>query len=132
MIRNKFSRVSVALDFSASKNRTKQEFKDECDINQILAKYVKTGVITHSAKFGGQYMDCPAFDFREAMEKVAQAEMMFIELPAKVRERFRNDPGQFLQFVQDPKNAEEAAALGLATPPPATTSSPAAPPASRG
>lgn len=35
-------------------------------------------------------------------------------LPAKVRDRFSNDPGKFLAFVDDPKSREEMYELGLA------------------
>ena len=40
---------------------------------------------------------------------------MFLDLPAKVRDRFKNDPGQFLEFATDPSNVDELVKMGLAT-----------------
>jgi hypothetical protein len=39
---------------------------------------------------------------------------MFMSLPAKIRSRFQNDPGAFLDFVQNPENRDEMIELGLA------------------
>lgn len=36
-------------------------------------------------------------------------------LPAQVRAKFSNDAAEFLDFVQNPKNADELVAMGLAT-----------------
>ena len=36
---------------------TKQSFKDECDINKIMAKFQKTGAIEHYAKHAPSYGD---------------------------------------------------------------------------
>ena len=36
-------------------SRTKQAFKEECDVNNILRKYEKTGLITHVAAYKGRY-----------------------------------------------------------------------------
>lgn len=94
---------------------TKQSFKDECDINQIMAKYQKTGLINHFQKNQAQYGFAPAVDFRTALELVDKAERQFEELPSSIRKRFDNDPGQFLAFCEDPANRSEMAVLGLLT-----------------
>lgn len=36
---------------------TKQSFKDECDINQIVAKFEKTGLVNHLARGVPQFAD---------------------------------------------------------------------------
>lgn len=105
------SRRVFSIDESPS--RTRQEFKDECDINFILRNYQRTGALNHFAKFGPQYGDFSSIDFHESMNVVASANTMFAELPSKVRRRFGNDPGAFLEFVQDPGNSEEMRKLGL-------------------
>jgi len=94
--------------------RTKQSFKKECDINQIMARYKKTGAITHYAKHSGQYMDCSEIDYKTALDQVNNAQAMFDDLPSSIRGKFENDPAQFLSFVQDPDNASEMQDLGLA------------------
>lgn len=98
--------------------RVKQSFVAECDINNILKQYSKTGQIKHiSAKAAqGAYVDLPdEADFQTALNTVRQAELSFSTLPAKVRDRFGNDPAQFLSFIADPENQDEAVKLGLMT-----------------
>lgn len=109
-------KLKVSLSFPADEGRTKQSFKDECDINNIMARFQKTGVIAFANKFQARYGDVTGVDFANAMRVVADARTMFAELPARVRERFANDPARFLEFVQNPANKDEARALGLLKP----------------
>ena len=98
-------------------SRAKQAMLKECDINQIMAKYQKTGMITHIKKHGGSYGEMPlADDFHEAMNLVAGANSMFAELPSTVRDRFHNDPSQFLEYVNDPDNRDGMVEMGLLPP----------------
>ncbi|WNK13564.1 MAG: internal scaffolding protein [Microvirus sp.] len=106
-------------------SRTKQSFRDECDVNQIMARYLQTGVLDFQQQYEPQYGDVPSDDFQASMEKVAHARQMFADMPAKLRDRFNNDPGRFLAFVQDDANLPEARLLGLvATTPPAPSTKP--------
>jgi len=109
--------------------RAKQSFRDECNINNILAKYQRTGALTHVNRYSPQYGYAPSTDFREALEVVKQGSEMFRALPSSIRKRFDNDPAQFLEFIQDPSNTAEAVSLGLATsrPTPTTPEAPKAP-----
>lgn len=95
---------------------TKQEFKDECDINTIMAKYMQTGIIDFVNKHQAQYADVAAIDFQTALDQVNQAQNMFDDLPSKIRERFQNNPGAFIDFMSNPDNGPEMVSLGLATP----------------
>lgn len=71
--------------------------------------------------FGGdgripEYGDCPSpFDFQDALEVVARGEEAFYSLPARVRARFTN-PVEFLSWLEDPSNYDEAEKLGLLDP----------------
>lgn len=95
-------------------SRTKQEFKDECDINTIMARYQATGVLDHLREdVQAQYEDVTGYDYQTAMQTVAAANSMFSALPAHVRERFENDPAKLLTFVHDKANAEESIKLGF-------------------
>lgn len=94
---------------------TKQAFKDECNINKIIAKYQKTGAITHLNKNAPQYGYATSLDFREALEVVKEGQRLFDELPANIRKICDHDPAKFLEFVQDPKNKDQLVELGLAT-----------------
>ncbi len=101
-------------------SRTKQSFKEECEIKNIIARNQATGLVTHVNKHGPTYGDSPPYgDFVEAMNLVTDAQSMFEELPSGMRTRFRNDPGIFLEFLEDPANHEELVEMGMATPTPA-------------
>jgi len=97
--------------------KTHQSFKEECDINNIVEHYTKTGNWSTSLRpatrppIFGDFTSVP--DFREAMNYVANAREQFEALPSRIRKRFENDPGQLLSFLQDEKNRPEAEALGL-------------------
>ena len=92
---------------------TEQSHKKECDVNQIIKKYDKTGLIQHVSRFEAKYGDTRGVDFKAAMDLIAGAESSFETLPAKVRKRFKNSPKEMLDFMDDPKNREEAVKLGL-------------------
>lgn len=95
---------------------TRQAHQQECDINQIMAKWQKTGIIEHVNEFEGQYgdfTDLPA-DYQSALNQVMAAQEMFESLPSTVRRKFDNDPGKFLEFVDNPENAGELVEMGLA------------------
>ena len=97
--------------------KAKQSFKAECDINNIMAKYQKTGLLDHVQKHGAEYGFATALDFTDAMFVIAKAETMFNELPSSTRTRFDNDAAKFLDFVQNPDNLDEMQELGLAETP---------------
>jgi len=87
--------------------RTKQSFKDETDVNQILAKHARMGTLSHLEQWGGQYGDWSDFDFQEAQNRIANANSMFEQLPSAVRNRFANSPEKFLEYVNDPANKDD-------------------------
>lgn len=94
-------------------SKTKQSFKDETDVHQILAKFSRTGVLQQSQRVA-EFLDVPDdLDFEGAMHYVIGARDAFAELPAEVRRRFENDPGQLLAFLNDGANLDEARELGL-------------------
>lgn len=108
------NRETGEMEFARS--RTKQSMKEEVNINNILAKYVKTGTIAHLNRYGATYGFAPAVDFKGAMELIERGRSMFADLPAKVRRQFDNDPQKFLTFVQDEKNLDAMREMGLAKP----------------
>ena len=87
--------------------RTKQSFKDETDVNNIIAKHARMGTLSHLEQFGGQYGDFGDFDFQEAQNQIARANSMFEELPSAVRNQFANSPEKFLEYVNDPDNKDD-------------------------
>lgn len=98
---------------------TQQQFKDECDINNILRSYQETGTINHLNPRAGIFGDfSDVKDFKESLELVQYANEQFMQLPAKVRSRFQNNPAELVEFCNNPNNLEEAIQLGLANPKP--------------
>lgn len=98
---------------------TKQAFQAECDINNIMKRYERTGIVDHLNKYGGRFGDFTgAVDFQTAQNIVIDAQKMFMDIPAAIRAKFDNDPGKFLVFATDPKNIDELREMGLAPPAP--------------
>lgn len=86
---------------------TKQSFKAECDINNILKQYSRTGVINHVQSARPTYTDLPdAIDYQQSLHTLMEADQAFAGLPAAVRNRFDNSPAAFLEALSDP--AQEA------------------------
>jgi phage internal scaffolding protein len=95
---------------------THQSFQKECDINNIMEKYKNGTPILHLNGRQPQYGDFShVMGYQEAYNAVIEAQEAFMNLPAKIREQFKNDPGQFIAFVEDPKNEKELIKMGLAT-----------------
>lgn len=92
---------------------TQQQFKDECDINNIAKQFGLTGELPRPVYLPtfGDFSDVS--DFQSALHAIQRADASFAAMPAHVRERFNNDPQRFLQFTSDDRNAEEIRALGL-------------------
>ncbi len=94
-------------------SRTKQSFADECEINNIMAKFQQTGVINHAAKHQATYGQADGTTFQEAMNIVIDAQEAFSDLPSSLRSRFGNDPAAYLNFVSNEENYPEMERLGL-------------------
>lgn len=109
-----------------------QASKDECDINVIVKRYLRTGELPGARQ--GVYADISHMvGLQDAIHMVADAEQAFLELPAEIRRRFDNDPVKLVAFAQDDRNYDEAVKLGLANPKASPPSQPApTPPAAGG
>lgn len=110
----KWYETSVVCAPSGGASLTKQSFKDECDVNQIMARWVSHGVappVNRREPVYGDFTD--VVEFQEAVQRVRTAEAMFAALPANVRRRCDHDPGKFLEFMGDEANLPEMVELGL-------------------
>lgn len=100
--------------FCEGESLTKQSEAAACDINRIMAKYERTGVLSHVAENVGFYADVSNVpDYQAALAVVESAQGLFASIPAEIRARFDNDPAQFLHFVSDPANKPELVKLGF-------------------
>ncbi|QCQ85105.1 internal scaffolding protein [Blackfly microvirus SF02] len=106
----------IKLEFPIQSPYTRQEYKQECDINHIMAQYEHTGLLPHINEAAPQYMDCTGQDFRQHMDYIAGAFSLFEELPSRIRDKFGNDPAEFLDFCSHDKNRPELAEMGLLSP----------------
>lgn len=104
---------------------TLQSFKDDADINCIIARYENTGVLVDPAvpvsrtPDFGDYSDMPTY--QEAQNVLVAANNAFYSLSSKIRERFGNDPASYFEFVQSLEkgsdNYAEAVRLGIVNEP---------------
>lgn len=98
---------------------TKQSMKNECDINNILNQYKKTGIITHVQAARPTYEDLPdASDFQEAQNVLIAASQAFDGLPSKVRDHYANDPYLFLAAISDESQHDQLREFGVLKPKP--------------
>jgi len=113
---------------------TKQEFKDECDINTILASYARTGNLTHVTSQQATFQDLPdALDFQEGLNMVLAAQEAFAGLPADIRDRYKNDPAIFLSALEEPSERPYLTEKGVfKSPPPPPEPSPVPAPSGSG
>lgn len=106
------------LEFK-DKSRTQQQFAADADINVIMKKYEKTGfpVIQEDKKLVyGDFSNIKSYE--EAQMALVEANDAFMQLPARIRDKFDNDPGKLLAFVEDENNRDEAVKLGIIEMPP--------------
>ena len=95
---------------------TQQQFKEDSDINTIVDRFMKSGVLPTPVNMP-QFVDFEGiFDFQTAMNAVRAADENFMRMDAKVRARFNNSPQEFLEFFANADNTDEAIRLGLAIP----------------
>ncbi len=101
--------------------RTRQCFKDECDVNRIMKKWTKDGLLSHVAAHQGDYGDFTGVqDYHTSHNQMIAAEEAFMSLPSQIRKKFANDPASFLNFVSKEENFDEMVEMGLANPRPPT------------
>lgn len=79
---------------------TQQSDRKNCDINLIVARFTKTGQLP-KVQQEPLYADFSTVtDYRSALDMINHANEAFQEVPAQVREKFNNDPAEFLTFLE--------------------------------
>lgn len=109
------------LSCPEEEGKTQQSFAEEVDINTIVKRYGLTGEMPMNMRvpLAGDFTEVT--DFHSAMNMVIAAQEAFDQLPASMRARFHNDPGELISFLEDDANKEEAQKLGLVNKPPEPT-----------
>jgi len=94
--------------------KTRQEFKADCDINKVIRRFVRDGFMGLTQQAPPQFADVSQLgDYRSMLEQVRAAEAYFARLPAKVRARFGNDPARYIDEARG-LSREELRELGMA------------------
>lgn len=124
IIRTTYSEKTRSRITFKDRSLTKQASKKECDINFIISKFQKTGLLTHTREHEGQYADFEESNFHDAMNIVTTAQSMFESVPSSIREQFHNDPGEFIEFATNPENQQALFDLGLSDNPPTLPDTP--------
>lgn len=115
-----------AQDFSGD-SATQQHFTAECDVNNIVAQFDRTGIDPYAErKAAEQYGDGLYRTYEDAMFTVAEINSDFNELPAHVRKHYENDPLLYLAAIdaaqtQAREGANEAPSEPLTASEPVTT-----------
>lgn len=112
--------VDPGVDCSQQKegepfDRTDPTGAEDADINNIVARFHKTGVMpgVDVPQLFADVSDSPSY--QDALQTIVNANNQFMAMDAKTRKRFDNDPAEFLDFVNNPTNAQELVNMGLAT-----------------
>lgn len=92
---------------------TEQSHEPECNINSMLYKYKRTGIMPNMATVPPIFGEMTGITLKEAMDRINTIKTKFMELPAELRDKFDNDPGKVLDFLSDEKNKDEALKLGI-------------------
>jgi len=117
--------VDTYFDPLVEPSLTQQQFKDDCDVNVIMDRFLKTGEVTHLNSNPGVYADLTGIgDYTDMLMRVKAAESAFSQLPHQIKTKFEQDPSKLIAYLEDPKNLEESYALGLRVKPEAPAPNP--------
>ncbi|WNK13554.1 MAG: internal scaffolding protein [Microvirus sp.] len=129
---NDFEDMSLATGIDCGDVKiTQDNFAQDCDLNYMMARFGvgtdKLPLPVVDPRFYGDVSNVPSL--RAAMDIVHEAKERFAELPPDIRARFVNSPGVLWDFVNDPRNFDEAVKMGiLARDKPAGSAPPVTPP----
>lgn len=91
---------------------TQQNGKDEADINFLVERYTIHDMPQLTLPpLQGDFTNAPTM--QEALNLMVEANRSFMQLPAKIRSRFANDPAEFVAFCSDEANRDEMRRMGL-------------------
>lgn len=113
VIRKNHERVRVQTEMGGE-SKTKQSFKDDCDINVIVGRFKGSGEVHHLNRASPSYIDSTnSTDLLTAYDLVAEAEEGFMSLPASVRTAAQNDPGILLGMMESPEGQDLLQEAGM-------------------
>lgn len=94
---------------------TQQHFKDDCDVNVILERFMRTGEMPSTYAIPS-FQDVSDYaDFRELQDAMSDAREYFDSLPARVRARYNNDLNDFYESLSTRQGYDSFVSLVGAT-----------------
>lgn len=117
VVRNRWFNTSSVPGLIFGPSLTHPEFRDECDINLVMGRYMVDREMprpsAHAPRLRyADYESGPA-DFFDAQLRLKRAGVAWESLSPAVRQRFSGGPAALLQFLDDESNRAEAIRLGL-------------------
>lgn len=113
-------------------SKTRQEFKDECDIHKKLELWRRAGINPLADASPGIYGDFyhlpEAEDFLAATKIVSHLTDAFSMLPGVLRQQLGNNPENLIHWLSDPENRSRAVEYGILDEPDPGPTIDAAPP----
>lgn len=115
-VRDRFS-PRVAVIAPEGESMTQQHFAEEVDINNIVAKYNRSGIITHVRAAQEKFGPLPELsEYAVHLDKVAKAQQAFEMLPAELRNHFNNSIPGFFKYISEEKNFDQCVEWGIYEP----------------
>lgn len=125
---NRFNLPPRTPHKTVGESLTQQHFAEEANINSIMGRYARTGILGNPSTgparqpFEGDFSQ--NLSFHEMQNKIVDAQTSFDNMPSHIRNKFENDPQKLIDFLSTEKNLEEAQALGLVNKPEIEDTSP--------
>lgn len=102
--------IETGLD-TGRETLVQQHLKEEVDVNTIVRRFGLVSALPAWSREGlyGDFTDI--VDFDSALARISRTQDAFLKLPAEVRDRFKNDPGELVRYAQSVSEEEFVAAM---------------------
>jgi hypothetical protein len=107
---SKFATINDGSGCKTQKSKAK-----DCDINRIVAKYRKTGILGDPAHTRKPFFADVVLkgNYHAMQNMLTAADRAFMSLPAALRARFGNNPAAAYDFISKAENTKAAVEMGL-------------------
>jgi len=111
--KNTYHRNRVTIDCS-SPLLTDQSFKKQCDINNLMKQYAKTGTFPHTTQIQPRFVDNTQIpSLEDAFDITNNAIQAFNQLPPDLRKLMDNNPANLENFIADENNRDSLLKHGI-------------------
>lgn len=111
LIKTKYTRANGTIGIkvhSDQPSKTNKNYKDEVDINNIINRFLHTGVLSHVSNQPMSYIDQSQTppDLQSTLHFIKDNEELYNSLNKKTKNKFKTFQ-DFLEFAENPENQEE-------------------------